>query len=491
MKISEYNLIESTMIEYKENLEERRPKSWLKTVSAFANTKGGTILFGIRNSDKELIGIENASEISSKISEFINAKIQPAPRYEVNPIRENDKQFIELKVADGPSVPYYYVSDGNKIAYVRTGDESVEAAPHVLNALILKGQNNTFDALPSPFKMEDLSFTLLEATLKKEIGMTLKREADLISIGLLDINKNVTYAGVLFSDQGMLRQSRIFCTRWKGNEKGSIDGDALDDKEYTGSIIALLDNAETFIKNNSKNQWTIKGMMREEKTDYPREAVREALVNAIIHRDYQIIGSEIHVDMYDNRLEISSPGGMITGSKVQDLDLMKIPSIRRNNVISDLFSRLHLMERRGSGITRILRTYENFEKKPIFFSDSTQFLVLLPNKSTDLNEESPDYPEENPVLNKKSPDYPGESTDIQVEEFSIKVVEKLDKKVTQKTKINIIQLFKRYGYKYTFNRENVCEQFNVSKSRASEIINNMKKWEIIEKIKNTQYKFIK
>lgn len=139
MKISEYNLIESTMIEYKENLEERRPKSWLKTVSAFANTKGGTILFGIRNSDKELIGIENASEISSKISEFINAKIQPAPRYEVNPIRENDKQFIELKVADGPSVPYYYVSDGNKIAYVRTGDESVEAAPHVLNALILKG----------------------------------------------------------------------------------------------------------------------------------------------------------------------------------------------------------------------------------------------------------------------------------------------------------------------------------------------------------------
>lgn len=214
--------------------------------------------------------------------------------------------------------------------------------------------------------MEDLSFTLLEATLKKEIGMTLKREADLISIGLLDINKNVTYAGVLFSDQGMLRQSRIFCTRWKGNEKGSIDGDALDDKEYTGSIIALLDNAETFIKNNSKNQWTIKGMMREEKTDYPREAVREALVNAIIHRDYQIIGSEIHVDMYDDRLEISSPGGMITGSKVQDLDLMKIPSIRRNNVISDLFSRLHLMERRGSGITRILRTYENFEKSQYF-----------------------------------------------------------------------------------------------------------------------------
>ena len=93
MKLSEYNLIESTMIEYKEYLEERRPKSWLKTVSAFANTKGGTILFGIRNSDKELIGIENASEISSKISEFINAKIQPAPRYEVNPIRENDKQL--------------------------------------------------------------------------------------------------------------------------------------------------------------------------------------------------------------------------------------------------------------------------------------------------------------------------------------------------------------------------------------------------------------
>lgn len=119
------------------------------------------------------------------------------------------------------------------------------------------------------------------------------------------------------------------------------------------------------------------------------------------------------------------------------------------------------------------------------------FLVVLPNKSTDINEESLDYTEENTVFNKKSPDFTEESTDIQVEAFSIRVIEKLDKKATQKTKINIIQLFKKYGYKYTFNRENVCEQFEVSRSKASEIINNMKKWEIIEKIKNTQYKFIK
>ena len=490
MKLLDYNFIESTMIEYKESLEERRPKSWLKSVSAFANTKGGTIIFGIRNSDKELVGIENCSEVCSRISELINAKIQPAPRYEINPIKEKNKQFIELKIADGPSVPYYYVSDGNKVAFVRAGDESIEAAPHVLNSLILKGQNSTFDALPSPYKIEDLSFTLLEATLKRETDITLKRESDLISLGLIDMNKSITYAGVLLSDQGELRQSRIFCTRWKGNEKGAIGEDALDDKEYRGSIIALLENAETFIKNNSKNQWAIRGMRREEKSDYPREAVREALVNAIIHRDYQIIGSEIHIDMYDDKLEISSPGGMITGSKVQDLDLMKIPSIRRNSIISDVFSRLHLMERRGSGITRILKAYEKCEKKPTFFSDSTQFLVTLPNNSADLKVDSADLKVDSADLKVDSADLMTKQ-DIILEEFLFRVLTDLQGRVKYKTMLGTIELFKKYEYTDTFNRENVCEQFEVSKRRASEIIRNLNNFGFIEKIKNGQYKFIK
>lgn len=163
-------------------------------------------------------------------------------------------------------------------------------------------------------------------------------DRDPVSMEFVTPDGQVTNAGLLLCDQGPLRQSRIFCTRWKGAKKGSVDADALDDQEYSGSsIITLLQNAEAFIRNNSKTPWTVRGMTREERSDFPRRAVREVLVNAIIHRDYQMVGSEIHVDIFDDRLEIMSPGGMVSGKRIQDLDLQHIPSMRRNQIISDLF----------------------------------------------------------------------------------------------------------------------------------------------------------
>lgn len=143
----------------------------------------------------------------------------------------------------------------------------------------------------------------------------MNKDRDYLSFNLVNKDGYVTNAGLLLSDQSLLKQSKAFCAKWKGIVKGSVEGDAEDDKEYNGSIISILTNAETFIKNNSKTSWQINGMHREEFEDYPTKAVREALVNAIIHRDYQILGSEIHIDMFDDRLEITSPGGMVDGIK--------------------------------------------------------------------------------------------------------------------------------------------------------------------------------
>lgn len=98
----------------------------------------------------------------------------------------------------------------------------------------------------------------------------------------------------------------------------------------------LLTSAEAFIRSNSRKPWTIRGMRREEQSDYPFRAVREVLVNALIHRDYQYAGAEVHVDMYDDRMEITSPGGMMSGSRIQDLNLHHVPSMRRNEIISDI-----------------------------------------------------------------------------------------------------------------------------------------------------------
>lgn len=116
--------------------------------------------------------------------------------------------------------------------------------------------------------------------------------------------------------------------------------------------------------------------------DYPSEAVHEALVNALVHRDYMIRGSEIHVDMYDDRLEIVSPGGMPDGKRIQDLNIDDIPSIRRNPIICDLFSRLKLMERRGSGLRKIIDQYPE-DVMPSFRSTEQSFVVTLKNLNYD------------------------------------------------------------------------------------------------------------
>ena len=477
MRLKNYDKVENTNIDFKEKIEYSKPKSWLKTVSAFANTNGGIILIGIRDIDNFPVGVENIKYTTEKISELINERIKPLPRYEINTFREKDKDFIELKIGDGPRTPYYYDYDGRKEAYIRSGNESIPAPKHILNNLILKGQNETYDELPSKYHLEDVSFTLLNATLKKETLKEIDRDKDYISLELVTTSNKLTNAGLLLCDQGLIVQSRIFCTRWNGVQKGSILGDAIDDKEYSGSIISLLENAETFIKNNSKNSWDIKGMKRVEREEYPHEAVREAIVNAIIHRDYQITGSEIHIDMFDDRLEILSPGGMIDGRYIQDLDITKISSMRRNRIISDIFNRLHFMDRRGSGLTRIIETYHENETKPIFISDASSFKVILPNKGYKKNEEVK-YTQN--IVNDK--DY-----------FIVQLHKTIYGNVKNTTITKIQKLFDKFGYTKDFDREDVQIIFEIKKSRASEIISKLLNIGLIEESTSnkTKYKFKK
>ena len=130
------------------------------------------------------------------------------------------------------------------------------------------------------------------------------------------------------------------------------------DKEYTGSLVTLLQSVPDFVRNNSKKAWRKVDDGRIEMPDYPDRAVLEGVVNALIHRNYMEIGSEVHIDMFDDRIEIYSPGGMVSGISLEGKDLLKIPSKRRNPILADIFSRLKYMERRGSGFKKILADYE-------------------------------------------------------------------------------------------------------------------------------------
>ena len=194
----------------------------------------------------------------------------------------------------------------------------------------------------------------------------------------------MTNGGALLSDDPPLRHSRLFCTRWFGLDKASGIMDAIDDKEFEGSLVSLLQDGDAFVKTNTKKRWKKTGHGRVEMPEYPEQAVFESIVNALIHRDYLETGSEVHIDIFDDRLEIYSPGGMYDGSLVQELDTNMVPSRRRNPVIADVFSRMHYMERRGSGFRKIKADYHNAvnfrpELEPKFSSTPTSFFVTLYN----------------------------------------------------------------------------------------------------------------
>ena len=226
-----------------------------------------------------------------------------------------------------------------------------------------------------------MSFTKLKSVYKQRTGNSFE-DTDYESFGLIDEKGNLTNAGALLADESPVRHSRLFCTRWNGLDKASGVVDAVDDKEYTGGLITLLQSEIEFITNNSKKAWKKVSDRRIEMPDYPERAVMEGLVNALIHRSYTQVGSEVHIDMFDNRIEIYSPGGMVSGVSLKDKDILKIPSKRRNPVLADVFNRLKYMERRGNGFKKIMMDYQeqpnyNESLRPLFEADSEDFLLTL------------------------------------------------------------------------------------------------------------------
>jgi len=378
MLLPELLIAEATEYEFKSALEVKKAKNWLKTISAFSNGIGGSIYFGM--SDAEVVeGLEDIQEVSEKISQLIGAKIEPMVHVNMIPYDIEGKKVLRVEVPSGSMTPYYYSSDGNKIAYIRMGEASVQAPSHILTELILKGQNESFDAMFSKYSKNDFSFSILEATYKQRTHKKII-DSDYVSFGLANEQGKLTYVGVLSSDQCPLLQSRTFCTRWNGLTMGSIFDDAIDDKEYEGNIFTVLDNTKQFIRNNSKVRWRKTPDGRIDMPDYDTDAIHEAVVNALVHRSYLLPGTEVHIDMYDDRLEIVSPGGMFNGKKIQELDLWKIPSGRRNPVLADLFQRMKLMERRGSGIKKILEIHQG-KKPPEFQSTETDFVTIFYNEN--------------------------------------------------------------------------------------------------------------
>ena len=389
----------------------------MKSVSAFANGVGGVLIFGIADNDS-VVGIDDVKKAMEVISEQIKVKMDPAPEVLLKAHLIDSKEIITLEVYRGEETPYYYVGEGNYTAYVRIGNESVIATATDLKRLVLRGKNKTYDSLVTGYSFDDYFFSKLKAAYYKKTKKSMEMK-DFESFGIVDKSGMLTNAGALLADESPIYCSRLFCTRWNGIDKASGGIDALDDEEYTGSLILLLEEGMSFARRNSKKMWRKESDRRVEYPEYPERSIFEGLVNGLVHRDYLDMGSEVHIDIFDDRLEIYSPGGMYDGTLIQDRDIDNVPSKRRNPVVADIFSRLDYMERRGSGFKKIMQAYEvepNYteDKKPVFYSNATEFRVILKN----LNFTDEVLREENEVLDEVL----NEVLDSRRTEMEIKVI---------------------------------------------------------------------
>lgn len=369
-------IAECTAYDFKIMLEEKKPKSWLKSVSAFANGLGGSLFFGIEN-DGIIKGLDDVQKVCETVSNKIRDYMDPLPEVEMIPLDINGLHVLQLKVNAGHYTPYYYVGDGQRIAFVRIGEESLPATAEQMVRLVLKGSNKTFDSLRTDYKTENFSFAILANTFRLRTNQEWNKKY-LVSFGLVKDTGNLTNAGALFADDCPLWQSRLYCTRWNGLEKT----DAINDAEFTGNVLMLLRESMNFVKSNTKKSWEKLPNGRKNRPEYAERAILETMVNHFIHRDYTVMGGEVHIDIYNDRITVTSPGGMYNGMLIQDLDIADVSSERRNPILANVMAQLDYMEKRGSGLTRIcnetkmLEGYRD-EFKPVFKSTPTQFQTII------------------------------------------------------------------------------------------------------------------
>ena len=379
MQIHDNRLIaECTSYDFKEMLERKKVKSWLKSVSAFANTEGGSLFYGV-NDEGEIVGLENVQADADFISEMIKARLDPVPEVQLIPIEHEGRTLLEVKVKAGVLTPYYYYQDGTRTAFVRVGNESVECNSQQLLSLVLKGTHMTWDSLPTQVDANKHSFIILANTFREQTHQEWN-DKYLESFGLVTSDGKLTNAGLLFVDNCTVFQSRIFCTRWTGLYKD----DAISSVEHRANLVLLLKYGMDFIKNYTMSGWVKMPNYRLNLPDYSDRAIFEGLVNHLIHRDYTVMGGEVHIDIYDDRVELVSPGAMLDGTQIQDRDIYNVPSIRRNPVIADMFTQLDYMEKRGSGLRKMRELTEKLPnflpgKEPLYKTEASSFFTTFYN----------------------------------------------------------------------------------------------------------------
>lgn len=354
------------------NVEFKRQftKEIIKTVVAFINTNGGKIYIGIED-DGTLIGIDNSDKVLLTLTNSIRDSIKPDVTLFTSCEIENrdGKKIIVVDVQKGVAAPYYLSEKGIRPSgvYVRQGASSVPATDAAILKMIRDSDGENFEELRS------LSQELDFYTLKKEFNeASIKLEdSQMKTLHIIDDSGLYTNLGLLLSEQC---QHTIKVAVYEGCSKEIFK----DRYEFSGSIMKQMKDVYDFLDRYNRTHSEVTGIIRKDTREYPEVAIREALLNAIVHKDYAFSGSTL-ISIFDDRIEFVTIGGLVRG--INEDDILLGVSISRNKNLARIFYQLKWIEAYGTGILKTIESYERFGLKPNIEISSNAFKITLPNTS--------------------------------------------------------------------------------------------------------------
>jgi len=348
-------------------LKKQYVKDVIKTVIAFANTSGGKIYIGIDDSGS-IIGLDEPDDELLKLTNAVRDSIAPDITPFTSSVYEEyqSKKVIVYNVQKGTSCPYYLSSKGLRPegVYVRQGASSVPASQSAIIKMIKETDGDSYEELRS--LIQELTFNVLTDEFKK-VGLGFE-EPQKRTLGIVGGDGLYTNLGLLLSDQC---NHSIKAAVFDGTSKNRF----LDRYEFEGSVIKQMREVFAFVDRYNRTQSRIEGIERKDLREYPEEALREALLNSIVHKDYGF-GSSTLVSVFDDRIEILTIGGLVKGLTKDDI--MIGTSLLRNKNLANVFYRMKWIEAYGTGILKIREAYEKHDLKPLIEITDNAFKVTLP-----------------------------------------------------------------------------------------------------------------
>lgn len=339
-----------------------------KEIIAFANCDGGKLYIGVQD-DGTVVGLDDPDGVALQISNMVRDAIKPDLtmflHYET--IEVDGKKIVAVDIQRGTDRPYYNAKKGMRPegVYVRQGYSSVPATDSAIRRMIKETDGDRFEA------MRSLNQELTFEAAKKEFQL---REVDfglqqLRTLKLIDQDGLYSNLALLLSDQCV---HTVKVAVFQGEDQTIFK----DRREFSGSLMQQMNEVYEFIDFRNQTHATIEKLLRIDVRDYPEIAVREALLNLLVHRDYSFSASAL-ISIYTDRIEFVSIGGLMPGIDLDDV--MIGISVCRNQDLANVFYRLHLIEAYGTGIGKIMKAYEGMSEKPIIETTKNAFKIILPN----------------------------------------------------------------------------------------------------------------